>query len=30
LLVLTGLDHVIEGAFLAISPAWLVELTSSV
>ena len=28
--VLTGLDHIIEGALLAVSPDWLIDLTSSI
>lgn len=29
-LVLTGLDHLIEGALVAVSPEWLIDLTTSV
>ena len=29
-LVLTGLDHLIEGALVAVSPEWLTDLTTSV
>ena len=30
LLIITGTDHIIEGAILTVSPDWLTDLTTSI